>query len=111
MGRAPRRRSAGRGSAGIFFAIDLELYHHTIGLVGAGLATVLGNTQVVFVALLAWLLLRERLPLRTALAIPLVLAGVTLISGVIGSGAYGAEPAARGGDRPGHRPSATPPSC
>ena len=78
--------------AGIFFAIDLELYHHTIGLVGAGLATVLGNTQVVFVAVLAWLLLRERLPLRTALAIPLVLAGVTLISGVIGSGAYGENP-------------------
>ena len=78
--------------AGIFFAIDLELYHHTIRLVGAGLATVLGNTQVVFVAVLAWLLLRERLPLRTALAIPLVLAGVTLISGVIGSGAYGENP-------------------
>jgi len=78
--------------AGIFFAVDLELYHHTIQLVGAGLATVLGNTQVVFVAVLAWLLLRERLPLRTALAIPLVLAGVTLISGIVGSGAYGDNP-------------------
>ncbi|HEY8179737.1 MAG TPA: DMT family transporter [Candidatus Limnocylindria bacterium] len=78
--------------AGIFFAIDLELYHHTIQLVGAGLATVLGNTQVVFVAVLAWLVLHERLALRTALAIPLVLAGVTLISGVFGSGAYGENP-------------------
>jgi drug/metabolite transporter (DMT)-like permease len=78
--------------AGIFFAIDLELYHHTIRLVGAGLATVLGNTQVVFVAVLAWLLLREKMPLRTALAIPVVLAGVALISGVIGSDAYGENP-------------------
>lgn len=78
--------------AGIFFAIDLELYHHTIRLVGAGLATVLGNTQVVFVAVLAWLLLREKMPLRTALAIPLVLAGVALISGVIGGDAYGDNP-------------------
>jgi drug/metabolite transporter (DMT)-like permease len=78
--------------AGIFFAIDLELYHHTIRLVGAGLATVLGNTQVVFVALLAWLLLREKMPLRTALAIPVVLVGVALISGVIGSNAYGDNP-------------------
>jgi drug/metabolite transporter (DMT)-like permease len=78
--------------AGIFFAIDLELYHHTIRLVGAGLATVLGNTQVVFVAVLAWLLLREKMPLRTALAIPVVLVGVALISGVIGSNAYGDDP-------------------
>lgn len=78
--------------AGIFFAVDLELYHHTIRLVGAGLATVLGNTQVVFVAVLAWLLLRERMALRTALAIPLVLAGVALISGVIGGDAYGDNP-------------------
>jgi drug/metabolite transporter (DMT)-like permease len=78
--------------AGVFFAIDLELYHHTIRLVGAGLATVLGNTQVVFVAVLAWLLLRERMPLRTALAIPLVLVGVAFISGVIGSTAYGDNP-------------------
>jgi drug/metabolite transporter (DMT)-like permease len=78
--------------AGVFFAIDLELFHHTIGLVGAGLATVLGNTQVVFVAVLAWWLLRERMPLRTAIAIPVVLTGVVLISGVIGAGAYGENP-------------------
>ncbi len=78
--------------AGLFFAIDLELYHHTIALVGAGLATVLGNTQVVFVAILAFLLLRERMATRTALAIPVVLAGVVLISGVVGSDPYGSDP-------------------
>ncbi|HEX6473593.1 MAG TPA: DMT family transporter [Candidatus Limnocylindria bacterium] len=100
LARAERRAYGPRAAsqvrwawlAGVFFAIDLELYHHTIQLVGAGLATVLGNTQVVFVAILAWLILHERLPLRTALAIPVVLAGVTLISGIIGSGAYGANP-------------------
>ena len=79
-------------AAGIFFAADLELFHHTIRLVGAGLATVLGNTQVVFVAVLGWLLLRERIPRRTAFAIPVVLAGVVLISGVVGAGAYGRDP-------------------
>lgn len=79
-------------TAGIFFAIDLELYHHTIGLVGAGLATVLGNTQVVFVAVLAWLLLRERMPARTAAAVPIVLAGVVLISGVLDAAPYGDDP-------------------
>ncbi|HEY7463567.1 MAG TPA: DMT family transporter [Candidatus Limnocylindria bacterium] len=78
--------------AGIFFAIDLEMFHHTIPLVGAGLATVLGNTQVVFVGVLAWLIIGERMAPRTALSIPVVLVGVVLISGVIGADAYGANP-------------------
>lgn len=92
FGPRPRSQVLLAWLAGIFFAIDLELYHHTIALVGAGLATVLGNTQVVFVAILAWLLLREQLPLRTTLAIPVVLAGVVLVSGVIGANAYGSNP-------------------
>jgi len=54
--------------AGVFLALDLVIWHHTIGLVGAGLATVLGNTQVVIVAFLAWLALGERPPRRTPLA-------------------------------------------
>ena len=79
-------------AAGIFFAFDLVIWHHTIQLVGAGLATVLGNTQVVIVAVLAWLVLGERPPGRTLLALPVVLLGVVLISGVIGGGAYGRDP-------------------
>ena len=38
------------------FAADLTFWHHSIDAVGAGLATVLGNIQVVFVGLLAWAL-------------------------------------------------------
>jgi drug/metabolite transporter (DMT)-like permease len=78
--------------AGIFFAIDLVLWHHAIDAVGAGLATVLGNTQVVFVPILAWLLLAERPDRRVALSVPIVLGGVVLISGVIGADAYGRDP-------------------
>lgn len=79
--------------AGVFFAIDLVLWHHAIGHVGAGLATVLGNTQVVIVPIAAWLLLGERPGGRVAAAVPLVLIGVVLISGVIGaSQAYGDNP-------------------
>jgi drug/metabolite transporter (DMT)-like permease len=78
--------------AGIFLALDLVIWHHTIALVGAGLATVLGNTQVVIVAVLAWLFLGERPPRRTLLALPVVLIGVVLISGVVGTGAYGTNP-------------------
>jgi drug/metabolite transporter (DMT)-like permease len=79
--------------AGAFFAADLVLWHHAIEEVGAGLATVLGNTQVVFVPLAAWLILGERPGARVAASVPVVMIGVVLISGVIGGGeAYGRDP-------------------
>ena len=78
--------------AGIFFSADLVLWHNAIEQVGAGLATVLGNTQVVLVGVIAWALLRER-PQRSALlAIPIVATGVVLISGALEQGAYGRNP-------------------
>jgi drug/metabolite transporter (DMT)-like permease len=91
----PRRREERRLAviAGAFFAADLICWHHAIGDVGAGLATVLGNLQVVLVGVLAWLLLSERPARRVLVAIPVVLAGVVLISGVVGHGAYGRDPA------------------
>src|SRR5919198_6068141 len=75
--------------AGLFFAADLVLWHHAIDAVGAGLATVLGNTQVLLVGLIAWVLLGERPGGRSLAAIPVVMTGVVLISGAVGSGAYG----------------------
>ena len=78
--------------AGTFFAGDLILWHQAIEYVGAGLATVLGNLQVLIVGLVAWAAFGER-PSRTMiLAVPVVLAGVTLISGIVGEGAYGSDP-------------------
>ena len=78
--------------AGAFFAADLILWHNSIELVGAGLATVLGNVQVVLVGLLAWVLLGEK-PQRSSLAaIPIVGFGVVLISGALEQGAYGSNP-------------------
>lgn len=96
-----RRRYGSRGMrsrlfawlAGAFFAADLILWHHSIAGVGAGLATVLGNVQVVLVPLAAWLLLSERPGARIVAAVPVVLIGVVLISGVVGEGAYGDDPA------------------
>jgi len=79
--------------AGIFFAGDLLFWHHAIEYVGAGLATVLGNLQVIIVGVVAWLVLGERPSRATLMALPVVLVGVVLISGVVGSGAYGADPA------------------
>jgi drug/metabolite transporter (DMT)-like permease len=92
FGSPPRRATALAWIAGGFFAADLILWHNAIEQVGAGLATVLGNTQVVLVGLLAWALLGER-PQRSSLAaIPIVGFGVVLISGALEQGAYGSNP-------------------
>ena len=79
--------------AGVFFAGDLTFWHHAIGAVGAGLATVLGNLQVLIVGVVAWLVFGERPSRSILIAVPIVLAGVILISGVVGTSAYGADPA------------------
>jgi drug/metabolite transporter (DMT)-like permease len=90
----PRTRREIRLSlwAGAFFAADLICWHYAIADVGAGLATVLGNLQVVLVGVLAWMTLGERPDARIVYAVPIVLFGVVLISGVLGHGAYGADP-------------------
>jgi drug/metabolite transporter (DMT)-like permease len=79
--------------AGLLFAVDLTAWGHAIDDVGAGLATVLGNTQVVVVPFLALALLREPVPRRVLVALPLVCGGIVLVSGLLDSGAYGADPA------------------
>jgi drug/metabolite transporter (DMT)-like permease len=79
--------------AGIFFAADLIFWHHAIADVGAGLATVLGNLQVVVVPFAAWAILGERAERRILVSLPLVCSGIVLISGVLESGAYGEDPA------------------
>ena len=81
------------GIAGVFFAADLLFWHHAIESVGAGLATVLGNLQVLIVGVVAWLIFGERPSRAILVAVPVVLVGVVLISGVIGQGAYGEDPA------------------
>jgi drug/metabolite transporter (DMT)-like permease len=78
--------------AGVFFAADLILWHHSIGDVGAGLATVLANVQVVLVPVVAWAVLAERPGRQVLAALPLALIGVVLISGVLEHGAYGRDP-------------------
>jgi drug/metabolite transporter (DMT)-like permease len=79
-------------AAGVFFAADLIMWHHSIGDVGAGLATVLANVQVVLVPLVAWAVLSERPGRRVLAALPIALLGVVLISGALEHGAYGHNP-------------------
>jgi drug/metabolite transporter (DMT)-like permease len=80
-------------AAGALFAVDIMVWHYAIRDVGAGLATVLGNLQVVVVPFLALALLGEKVPRRILVALPPVCGGVLLVSGALEDGAYGANPA------------------
>jgi drug/metabolite transporter (DMT)-like permease len=92
FGRRSWRQRGVAVAAGVFFAADLILWHNSIEDVGAGLATVLANVQVVLVPLVAWAVLAERPGRQVLAALPLALLGVVLISGVLEHGAYGRDP-------------------
>jgi drug/metabolite transporter (DMT)-like permease len=92
LGARPMRVRRAAWLGGAFFAADLILWHYSIEYVGAGLATVLGNTQVVIVGLLAWAFFGERPARNSLLAIPVAMMGIILISGVLENGAYGDDP-------------------
>lgn len=78
--------------SGVVLAVDLLIWHRAIEMIGAGLATVLASTQVVFVGALAWLIHRERPTSAAFVTIPVVFAGVILTSGLGRGDAYGSDP-------------------
>jgi drug/metabolite transporter (DMT)-like permease len=81
--------------AGLFLAGDLIVWSHAITAIGAGLSTVVGNLQVLIVAVLAWAFLGERPHRSLVLAFPVMLGGLVLVGGLAdvgGSHAYGADP-------------------
>lgn len=67
-------------------------WHLAIGHIGAGLATLLVNTQVVIVAVLAWLLLGEKPAPVVTRTVPVLLVGVALVSGLGQEDAFGSNP-------------------
>ena len=89
-----RARGATRPAlaAGAFLAVDLICWHHAIANVGAGLGTVLGQTQILFTTGLAVVLLGERPSHATLAGMPVVLAGVILVSGVVENAPFGRHP-------------------
>lgn len=68
--------------AGIFFALDLFTWHRSIGYVGPGLATILGNFEVFLLPAAGVLLYRERLSPRLVISVPLALTGLFIIVGI-----------------------------
>ena len=63
------------------FAVDLWMWHKSILLVGPGLATLLANAQVFFMALAGVLLFRERLGPRFVAGVLLAFFGLWLLLG------------------------------
>jgi drug/metabolite transporter (DMT)-like permease len=82
------------GLAGLFLSVDLVLFNHTIADVGAGVSTVVGSLYVPIVALLAWAVLGERPGRRYLTALPVMLLGLVLVSGLAAGGGTALHPAA-----------------
>lgn len=78
--------------AGLALGSDIVAWHAAIEFIGTGLATLLANTSVIFVAIGAWILLGERPRNTTLVAIPVILSGVTLVSGLGQGSAFGVDP-------------------
>ncbi len=73
--------------SGVAFGLDLFIWHRSIVLTGAGLATLLANTQVFWVAIVSAVFLSERLTLRFLICSLGAVVGVALLTvpGLIGA--------------------------
>ena len=78
--------------AGVLLAIDFVGYHSAIDYIGSGIATMIGNSQVIIVTLVSWWLLGERPNRFILLSLPLVMFGLILISGIWDAAPYGEDP-------------------
>ena len=79
-------------SAGLLLAIDFIGYHSAIDYIGSGIATLIGNSQVIIVTLVSWWLFDERPNRMILLALPMVMLGLAFTSGIWDDEPYGADP-------------------
>lgn len=94
------RRTGGRArrlllldvAAGALLGVDFVLWSACVLNLGASIAAVLLNVQVVVFPLLARLVSGAPLPGRFLLAVPVMLSGVALASGVVGGSGGGGDP-------------------
>lgn len=71
--------------AGVFLGADLVVWHKTIVYLGAGPATFLGNSQILFVTLFAALVYREKITKEFYVILAVVMAGLYLLTPAAGS--------------------------
>ena len=79
-------------ASGAFLAIDITVWQTSIGLIGTGLATLIANSQVIIVPITAWLILKEPLNRRVLVAMPIVVVGMVLVTGLGDPSAFGDRP-------------------
>ena len=79
-------------AAGILLAIDFAGYHSAIDYIGSGIATLIGNSQVIIVTLSSWWLFGERPNRMILLALPMVMIGLVFIAGIWDDEPYGEDP-------------------
>ncbi|MGW7634455.1 DMT family transporter [Streptomyces decoyicus] len=94
VGARPLRYRMMDIGAGVLLGVDMVFWAAAVLTVGASVATVLLNIQVVCFPLLARLVSGTRLSGRFVLMTPLMLAGVALASGAIGHPQPGSSPVA-----------------
>ncbi len=78
--------------AGVVLGLDVVVWHISIEYIGAGLSTLIANSQVLIVAVTAWLMYSEKPSRQVMIAIPLVLTGVALVSGLGRGDSFGSNP-------------------
>jgi drug/metabolite transporter (DMT)-like permease len=79
-------------ASGVLLGLDVICWQLAIDQIGAGLATLVANTQVVIVPLVTWLLFAERPSNRVFAAMPIVVAGLAAVTGLGDPGAFGDRP-------------------
>jgi drug/metabolite transporter (DMT)-like permease len=67
---------------GVLFAADLTFWHRSIHYVGPGLATIIGNFQVFFLAAFGIVVFKEKPDWRYVISVPLAILGLFLIVGL-----------------------------
>jgi drug/metabolite transporter (DMT)-like permease len=64
---------------GLLFALDITLWHRSIHFIGPGLATLMANFQVFFLALFGMTILKEKFDWKFFFAVPTAVFGLYLI--------------------------------
>ena len=89
--RSSRTRWTAFG-AGLILAPDMLSYHSSMIFIGIGIATLIGNSQVIIVTLASWKLFGEKPNPAILLSLPVVIIGLALISGIADPEPYGEDP-------------------
>ena len=82
--RSSRTRWTAFG-AGLILAPDMLAYHSSMIFIGIGIATLIGNSQVIIVTLVSWKLFGEKPNPAILFSLPVVVVGLALISGIADS--------------------------